>query len=159
MIQLPYRPARFAELNPLPTGLREGDDVVVYGYPLNSVLSSGGNVTSGTLSALMGIGNNASQIQVTAPIQPGSSGSPVCDRYGRVIGVMVAKLDDAAMANATGSVGQSVNFAINQQTVEAFLDANDVPYRKGRLWPAFKKSNADIAAEARQWTMLVENWQ
>lgn len=111
--------------------LRQGEDLAVFGYPLNSLLSAGGNFTPGTLSALAGLGNNTNQIQITAPIQPGSSGSPVMDKKGNVIGIVSMKLNDVEMARSTGSVGQNVNFAVNGQTVKAFLNANNVSYKTG----------------------------
>lgn len=159
LLQLPGKTKDIASLNPDPGKLRQGEDIIVFGYPLNSVLSSGGNLTPGTLSALTGLGNNTNQIQITAPIQPGSSGSPVMDKKGNVVGVVSMKLDDGKMARATGQVGQNVNFAVNGQTVRAFLDANQVPYKTGGGWFSREKSNADIAEEARKWTVLVECWK
>jgi TPR repeat protein/S1-C subfamily serine protease len=148
-----------AKLNPEPSKLRQGEDVIVFGYPLNFVLSSGGNLTLGTVSALTGLGNNTNQIQITAPIQPGSSGSPVLDKRGNVIAMVSMKLDDGKMAEATGQIGQNVNFAINGQTVRAFLDNNKVSYKNGGGFFSHDKDNADIADEARKWTMLVECWK
>jgi TPR repeat protein len=159
LLQLPGVSKDIAHLNPDFGKLRQGDDIVVYGYPLNSVLSSGGNLTPGTISALTGLGNNSSQIQITAPIQPGSSGSPVMDKKGNVVGVVSMKLDDAKMAKATGQIGQNVNFAVNGLTVKAFLDANKVPYKTGGGFFSREKSNADIAEEASKWTVLVECWK
>ncbi|MDP4030286.1 MAG: tetratricopeptide repeat-containing serine protease family protein [Gallionella sp.] len=159
LLQLPGKSKDIASFNPEPGKLRQGDDIIVFGYPLNSVLSSGGNLTPGTLSALTGLGNNTNQIQITAPIQPGSSGSPVMDQKGNVVGVVSMKLDDSKMAKATGSIGQNVNFAVNGQTVRAFLDANQVPYKTGGSLFSREKSNADIAEEARKWTVLVECWK
>ena len=55
-----------------PTKLRQGKDIGVFGFPLNGVLSSGGNLTPGVVSALTGLGNNINQLQIiqtTAPIQ------------------------------------------------------------------------------------------
>lgn len=159
LLQLPGKVKDIASLNPEPGKLRQGEDIIVFGYPLNSVLSSGGNLTPGTLSALTGLGNNTNQIQITAPIQPGSSGSPVMDKKGDVVGVVVMKLSDSKMAKATGQIGQNVNFAINGQTARAFLDANQVPYKTGGGLFSREKSNADIAEEARKWTVLVECWK
>lgn len=159
LLQLPGKTKDMANLNPDPGKLRQGEDIIVFGYPLNAVLSSGGNLTPGTLSALTGLGNNTNQIQITAPIQPGSSGSPVMDKKGNVVGVVSMKLDDVKMARATGQVGQNVNFAVNGQTVRAFLDANQVPYKTGGGFFSREKSNADIAEEARKWTVLVECWK
>lgn len=159
LLQLPGKTQDFASLNPEPGKLRQGEDIIVFGYPLEWALSSGGNLTPGTISALTGLGNNTNQIQITAPIQPGSSGSPVMDKKGDVVGVVAMKLSDSKMAKATGQIGQNVNFAVNGQTVRAFLDANQVPYKTGGGLFSREKSNADIAEEARKWTVLVECWK
>jgi S1-C subfamily serine protease len=159
LLQLPGKTKDIANLNPDPGKLRQGEDIIVFGYPLDSVLSSGGNLTPGTLSALTGLGNNTNQIQITAPIQPGSSGSPVMDKKGDVVGAVSMKLSDSKMAKATGSIGQNVNFAVNGQTVKAFLDANKVPYKIGGGLFSREKSNADIAEQASKWTVLVECWK
>jgi len=159
LLQLPGKTKDVANLNPDLGKLRQGEDIIVFGYPLDFVLSSGGNLTPGTISALTGLGNNTNQIQITAPIQPGSSGSPVMDKKGNVVGVVSMKLSDSKMAKATGSVGQNVNFAVNGQTVKAFLDANKVPYKTGGGFFSLEKSNADIAEEASKWTVLVECWK
>lgn len=159
LLQLPGKTSDVAYLNSDPGKLRQGEDIIVFGYPLNSVLSSGGNLTPGTVSALTGLGNNTNQIQITAPIQSGSSGSPVMDKKGNVMGVVSMKLDDGKMVKATGQVGQNVNFAVNGQTVKAFLDTNNVKYKTGGGLFSFEKNNADIAQEARKWTVLVECWK
>ena len=159
LLQLPGKTKDIASLNPDPGKLRQGEDIIVFGYPLEWALSSGGNITPGTLSALTGLGNNTNQIQITAPIQPGSSGSPVMDKKGDVVGMVSMKLSDSKMAKATGQIGQNVNFAVNGQTVKTFLDANKVPYKTGGGYFSREKSNADIAEEASKWTVLVECWK
>ncbi len=159
LLQLPGHIDSYAKLNPDTRKLRQGEDIIVFGYPLNFALSSGGNLTLGILSALSGLGNNTNQIQITAPIQPGSSGSPVMDKKANVVGVVSMKLDDSKMTNLTGQIAQNVNFAVNGQTVKAFLDANKVPYKTGGGFFSSEKNNADIADEARKWTVLVECWK
>ena len=141
-----------------PTKLRQGEDIVVFGFPLSAVLSSGGNLTPGVVSAMTGLGNNTNQIQITAPIQPGSSGSPVLNRKGEVVGVVSMKLSDSKMAKATGQIGQNVNFAVSGQTLKTFLDAHKVEYRTGGVL-SFDKNTADLADEARKWTLVVECWK
>lgn len=127
---------RFAQLSARPHDLRQGDDIFVYGFPLSSVLSTSGNLTQGLVSALTGLGNNSGQIQITAAIQPGSSGSPVVDKKGHVVGVVSSKLSDVKLAQATGQVGQAVNFAVGGQTLVQFLRNAGVPFEMGRSWLA-----------------------
>ena len=159
LLKMPGETRAAAMLTPDPASLRQGQEIVVFGFPLDSVLSSGGNLTPGVVSAITGLGNNSNQIQITAPIQPGSSGSPVMDKKGHVVGVVNMKLSDSAMAKATGSLPQNVNFAISGQTLKAFLDANRVPYKTGGSFFAWEKSLADLGDEARKWTTVVECWK
>ena len=60
----------------------------------------------------MGLLDDISQLQISAPIQPGNSGGPLLDEYGNVAGVVVAKLRALAVAKATGDIPQNVNFAV-----------------------------------------------
>ena len=159
LLQIPGAINATATVTSDPAKLRQGEDIVVFGFPLNSVLSSGGNLTPGVVSALTGLGNNTNQIQITAPIQPGSSGSPVLNKRGEVVGVVSMKLSDLKMAKATGQVGQTVNFAVGSQTLRSFLDTHNVEYRTGGGFFSWAKSNADLADEARSWTLLVECWK
>lgn len=146
-------------LAPDPASLRQGQEISVFGFPLESMLSSGGNITPGVVSAITGFANNTNQFQITASIQPGSSGSPVLDKKGHVVGVVNMKLSDFAMARTTGTLPQNVNFAISGQTLKSFLDATRVSYKTGWSFFARDKSLADLSDEARKWTTIVECWQ
>lgn len=158
LLQIHGAPTTAATIGAEPSRARQGDELVVFGFPLSAVLSSGGNVTQGVVSALSGMSNNRNQMQFTAPIQPGSSGSPVLNRQGVVIGVVAAKLSDQQMARATGQVAQNVNFAVGGQTLRTFLDAHGIAYRS-EARNSGAKSVADVADEARRWTMAIECWQ
>lgn len=157
LIQLPGKFEATVTLARNPQNLRQGNEVIVFGFPLSGALSSGGNLTPGVISALTGLGNNTNQIQITAPIQPGSSGSPVLNKDGEVVGVVSMKLSDSKMAAATGSIGQNVNFAVSGLTLKTFLDTHNVDYRTGSFI-SLAKSTADLADEARKWTFVVECW-
>ena len=157
LLRLPGVVSSIAVIAADPGRLRQGEDIVVFGYPLNSMLSSGGNLTPGVVSALTGLGNNTNQIQITAPIQPGSSGSSVLNKKGEVVAVVSMKLSDTTMVKATGSVGQNVNFAVSGLTLKKFLDNQSIEYRTGGIF-AFDKSSADLAEEAKAWTAVIECW-
>jgi TPR repeat protein len=151
------RPSDAATMAPDSTP-KAGDAVVLYGYPLEGLLSAGGNLVSGIVSAPTGLKNTTSQFQITAPIQPGSSGSAVLNRKGHVSGMVSSKLSEIAMAQATGTLPQNVNFAITGATLRSFMAAHHVPFETGWALFAFDVDLADMAERARKWTVIVECW-
>ena len=158
LLQMPDKPQAVAVFRAA-NDLRQGESIVIYGYPLEGTLAAGGNLSPGVVSALAGVGNNTSQIQITAPVQPGNSGGPVLDGKGQVVGVVVQKLDAVKVAKLTGDVPQNVNFAINEATTRTFLDSNQVPYKTGKWWNLMGKNLEEVAAEARKYTVVVECWK
>ena len=134
-----------------------GEAVTVAGYPLHGLLSKELNVTSGNVSALAGLGDDAKRLQITAPVQPGNSGGPLLDGAGNVVGVVVSKLDAVRAAKLTGDIPQNVNFAIKGALVRGFLDIHGIAYRR-------RPSNAKLAPErlaelARGFTVAVHCWE
>jgi tetratricopeptide (TPR) repeat protein len=85
------------------TSPQEGESIVVIGNPFGLE----GSVSNGIVSAVRDIPTFGRIIQITAPISPGSSGSPVVNMQGQVIGVATLQI--------TG--GQSVNFAIPSERI------------------------------------------
>ena len=105
------------------TSPQEGESVVVIGNPLGLE----GSVTNGIVSAVRDIPTFGRIIQITAPISPGSSGSPVVNMQGQVIGVATLQI--------TG--GQSVNFAIPSERISqlqtgTLLSLSDLVVATGR---------------------------
>jgi len=97
-------------------GCALGEPVVVLGFPMAGLAGGGLHVTQGGVSALLGLHNDASRLQFTAPIQPGSSGSPLLDSSGAVIGMVTSSLPDA----------QNMNFALKAPLILSFLQACSV---------------------------------
>jgi len=81
----------------------EGESVVVIGNPFGLE----GSVSNGIVSAVREIAGYGKIIQITAPISPGSSGSPVVNMLGQVIGV----------ATLQAAEGQSLNFAVPSERI------------------------------------------
>jgi len=115
---------------PLPfrTGpeVRRGEAVVTYGFPLAGMLSSGATLTTGDISALSGLRDNPRHFQISAPVQSGNSGGPLLDLGGRVIGVVVSKLNAQRISQVTGDLPQNVNFAVKGTEALDFLLRNGV---------------------------------
>jgi len=90
---------RFLTLGSAATA-QEGQRVLVIGNPEGLQ----GTVSDGLISSFR---QNRELIQITAPISPGSSGSPVLDQDGKVIGV----------ATLIFKEGQNLNFAISADRI------------------------------------------
>lgn len=134
--------------------VRVGEEIVALGFPLHGLLASGVNVSTGTVSALAGLANNSTQLQISAPVQPGNSGGPLLDLNGAVVGIVVSKLDAIKMAKAIGDIPQNVNFAIKADVARLFLEAQGVSVQSAQTGPPRKKE--DVAAAGREFTVLVE---
>src|SRR6185295_2870590 len=134
--------------------LRLGESVIAFGFPLSGSLSQGGNLTTGNVSALAGLGDDPKYLQITAPVQPGNSGGPLLDESGNLIGVITAKLDAMAIAKRTGDIPQNVNFAIKTEVLEAFLKSAGVRYEKNVSDRPLQV--ADIADIAKASTVRIE---
>ena len=106
------------------TSPQEGESIVVIGNPFGLE----GSVTNGIVSAVRVIPTFGRIIQITAPISPGSSGSPVVNMHGQVIGVATLQI--------TG--GQSINFAIPSERISqlqsggALVSLSDLVAASGR---------------------------
>lgn len=95
----------------LPLG--NSDDVQVGDivYAVGNPLGLEGTFSQGIVSGIRKVGTDK-LIQITAPISPGSSGGPVLNSKGEVIGVSVA----------TFRGGQNLNFAIPSAYLKALLE-------------------------------------
>jgi len=80
-----------------------GEDIVVIGSPLGLEAT----VSRGIVSAIRNIPAIGNVLQISAPLSPGSSGSPVLNMKGQVVGVATFILKE----------GQALNFAIPSKTI------------------------------------------
>ena len=129
-----------------------GEPITVAGYPLSNMLGAL-NITNGTVSSEKGAGE-AGLFQISAPVQPGSSGGPVLNESGDLIGIIVSRLNDQVVYAQSGAIPQNVNFAISPAVVKSFLDTNHVVYRKGVREEAI--AGTERAAAARRFTFPLQ---
>jgi serine protease Do len=140
-------PATFAQ-----DPARLNSDVTVAGYPLPDLLG-GLNITRGSVTSLKGIGGDGINMQISAPVQPGNSGGPVINAAGQVVGVVVAKLDAAKVADLYDDIPQNVNFAIRGEIAKLFLAQNGVDPVIAPAGSAL--SPEDLAEVAQGFTRLI----
>ncbi len=127
---------------------RAGSDIVVFGFPLSDILAASGNIVTGNITSLAGIGNDSRAFQISAPVQPGNSGGPVLDREGRVVAVVVARL------KAEADNPQNVNFAIKANVAMNFLDGVGIQYEEQVTGDSL--DTPAIADLAQGFTFLIE---
>jgi len=120
---------------------RLGEAVYVFGFPLSGILATSGNFTSGSITAVSGIGDDTRLVQISAPVQPGNSGGPLLDKFGNVVGVIVSKLNALNVAAATQDIPQNVNFAIKTAIAANFLESSNA-------MPADAPRSRELAPEA-----------
>ena len=131
-----------------------GEGVMVAGYPLSGMLSSDMIVTDGIVNALSGLANDASQLQISAPVQPGNSGGPLIDKSGALVGVVVSKLNALRAAALTGDIAQNINFAIKPEVLRAFLESENLPIVSSD--PGTRLETEVLAQKAKAFTLKVE---
>jgi S1-C subfamily serine protease len=123
-----FRPSTVLSLNT--NGPELLQDVYVAGFPFGRRVSAGVKVTKGIISSLTGIGNNFSNIQIDAALQPGNSGGPILDDKGNVVGVAVARLDKVKTLKKLGSLPENTNFGIKTSVVRSILESKNISSRK-----------------------------
>lgn len=103
LLQVDIPQSSVAPLPIVQTSPQEGESIVVIGNPYGLE----GSVSNGIVSAVREIPGYGKIIQITAPISPGSSGSPVVNMRGQVIGI----------ATLQAAEGQSLNFAVPSERI------------------------------------------
>ncbi len=88
-----------------------GERIIVYGSPLGLE----NTVSDGIVSAIRDVPDYGRIIQITAPISPGSSGSPVLNMQGEVIGIATFQMID----------GQNLNFAIPSERIISLISTEE----------------------------------
>ncbi len=119
-----------------------GERVIVIGNPLGLERT----VADGIVSAVREIPAFGKIIQISAPISPGSSGSPVVNMKGEVIGVATFQIVE----------GQNLNFAIPVERVTKLTPGKGVPLAE---WGAGSIEEWRASAEGLYFTGLMSLWK
>jgi S1-C subfamily serine protease len=145
-----FSPARSARL---------GQTVFTVGFPMPDLQGFSPKVTKGVISGLKGIGDDVRKYQIDASVQPGNSGGPLADDGGNVVGVVIARLSDAAVIEAAGVVPQNVNYSLKLSYVLALVDANpEVAGKIHMATDASKPSFEEAVEKVRKATVLIASY-
>ena len=103
---------------------RERPTVGIRVFAIGSPFGYSNTLSAGIVSGIRQFGNLPEAIQTTAPISPGSSGGPLIDEFGRVIGVTTFG-DVRTRGKVT--ISQNLNFAISTKQVFELLNQKETP--------------------------------
>jgi S1-C subfamily serine protease len=104
-------------------GVELGNEVFTIGFPNMLLQGSEPKFTEGTISSTSGMRDDPRQFQVSVQVQPGNSGGALFDENGNVVGLVVARLDDEATSQLTGSLPQNVNYAVKSSYALPLLES------------------------------------
>jgi serine protease Do len=121
-VDIPAGKVRWLALSDAPASIAQ--HVVVVGSPMGLDQS----VSDGIVASVRRIPGFGTFYQISAPISPGSSGSPVVDMQGKVLGVATFQLLQ----------GQNLNFAIASQSIRELQ--TDLSAQSLSEW-SFRQSN------------------
>src|SRR4051812_1311558 len=96
---------------------RQGDLVLVMGYPLSTRLQGSSTLTRGLISAMRTDERGMTEIQTDAAINGGNSGGAMLNMNGKLIGIPYYRF-----ANAQG-----ISFAVSSESVQGLLDSARLP--------------------------------
>ena len=111
LLQTSQRGTAFLSVAPS-SAIRRGEKVYALGFPQTSIQGVEPKLTDGVISSLSGLRDEPTTFQITNAIQPGSSGGPLINDEGAVVGVVVSMLNAASVLKTTGSLPQNVNYAV-----------------------------------------------
>lgn len=134
------------------SGVTLGERVSTIGYPLTSMLGSSPKFAEGVISSKSGWQDDPRTLQISAQVQPGSSGSPLFDSDGNVVGIVVATLDAGKVYQAASALPQNVNFAVKSDyllNLFAMLPAGE---------PLASRTTPFSPEKAAQCVVLIHAW-
>ena len=111
----------------LPLSLGD-DDLASVGnriYAIGNPEGLEGTVSEGIISGFRKVDENFRIMQITAPISPGSSGGPIINQNGQVIGI----------ASSSIIIGQNLNFAVPVNKLKEIISkpSKNLPFNKTSL--------------------------
>lgn len=108
-------------------GVKLGTPVATIGFPNIELQGFSPKFTKGEISSLLGPQDEPTKFQISVPVQPGNSGGPLFTEAGHVVGVVSARLSQAAAVASTGQHAENVNYAVKSSMLLDWLGSLDGP--------------------------------
>lgn len=153
LLRAPFTPAGVASFRFLQP-LDRSEELFVIGYPLHGKVTVKPILTSGHAADDK---SRPGRFSMKIEVRRGNSGGPVLDRAGRVVGVVVAKVNTPSVYAATGRLVRNVGIAIRLSAALDFLRDHDVAV--GESSAASPLTEAELFSKARQFVGQVGCWR
>ena len=135
----------------------ENEKIYVYGYPRQTILGKS-ETSEGEILSLTAKGDR-SKIIISGDLHVHSSGSPVINEKGLIVGSVHAKASLLKRIKEIlnfGVTSEGQNLAISIYTIKSFLDENNINYLT--INKSEKKDREKIISEAKKYTVPLECW-
>lgn len=132
-----------------------GASVFTIGFPRVDMMGRAPKLSMGVISGENGLRDDPDSFQTTVPIQPGSSGGPLLNMKGEVVGVVKSMLGIRDTADGSLYVLQTTSCALKIKCVQELLYR--LPQKEGRtnLLGAFSGDLETLAGRIRDSVLLV----
>ena len=115
------------ELGKIPYGFKKSKEdvasaIYAYGYPLPELQGYEIKITEGIINSNSGLKDEPRWYQHTASIQSGNSGGPLFNRYGNLVGINNAGIDNDYVKEIYGTETTNVNYAIKSRYLLALME-------------------------------------
>jgi S1-C subfamily serine protease len=131
-------------------GVELGNQVFTIGFPNMLLQGTEPKFTEGTISSTSGMRDDPRQFQVSVQVQPGNSGGALFDDNGNVVGLVVARLDDEATSQLTGSLPQNVNYAVKSSYALPLLESLKAELMTEHRRPWFGGNRDQVVSRAKK---------
>jgi hypothetical protein len=132
------------------------EELFVIGYPLHGKVTIKPILKSGFMADKKP-GARPGKYSMKIDIRRGNSGGPVLDRAGRLMGVVVAKVNTPGYYAVTGRLVRNVGYAIHLSVVRDFLRNNDISIREASMAPPL--SDTELFDKAHKFVGQVGCWR
>jgi S1-C subfamily serine protease len=101
-----------------------GNPVYTVGFPNPSIQGVEPKLTKGDINSMTGLRDDPRMFQISVPVQPGNSGGPLVNKNREVIGIITSRVSDFAVLSNSGTLPQSVNYAMKAVYLKALVESN-----------------------------------
>ena len=130
-----------------------GSDVFVLGYPMSAIFGSfHPTITTGIVSNPFGFGEQPGMFQMTTKINPGNSGGPIFNKFGKIVGVATAKLNQAEIFQDEGLIAESISIGVTSERAREFLNQ---PKSPSQAAADYKYSTTELYKYMRSGVVLI----